>query len=238
MRSFQLEIYVKALDVQEAIDKAKDIGHIVVDIVRAQKDTNWGGRVIDSAIVGPNEEDPVIFDKYKIGVVTLVLSFLSYENIPDKRIDAGLIENDESSSGLSKLIEEVITQHHDTPLFDLSLAEVAQVDRAFHPAIPKYPAITIATPDYEIDRRYAGVDVTIRHYEITVWTKLLDKEVKLDQNLDVVEKLKDLLNIYQGWNGKCMRSILRSVEFGINELPIGKVYRSTIFYDCELFIPI
>jgi len=230
-RQINLEVYSKKLSGKASLDQSKNIAKEIVNI--GKKIFTWGDLVLETVFGGPNEEDPMEFGSSILSVCTVPMWFISYERIPDKRIKSGL--KNITAVGLSELMERILEQHKKTPLLDLSLSKVAQLSRGPIPLLGNFPAVTINAPTMDIEKTYSSADTEIRHFNIGVWTKLLDKEINLDQNLDIIEVLKDLLQIYSGWNGYCISSEIVDIEYDMTTIPIGKVYSSTINYDCHIF---
>jgi len=229
-RRFNIEIYAKEFKVKDAVDRTKAIADLVIDIIN--NNIEWEGLAIDSFISELVEEDPIPADSKVIAVCVIPLETHSLEVKPDNREVTNTIYR--TSETIQDSIKTLFETYYSAPDGDLDTSKANSIYRTSYPVIPKFPSITIGEPSMEVSRRFAGIDVEVRHFQIGVWTKLLDKEIQLDNNLDLVEAVKAILYRHCGYG---INPKIDSIVFDMSTSPVGNVYNSTINWDCDVFSP-
>ena len=97
----------------------------------------------------------------------------------------------------------------------------------------RFPAVAVMGDTEILAHTHAGVDTAERRLRVIVWTLLIDKEQSLNDNLAVVEALKDILQINYAFGGWCRNSTIDSIVYGQSAAEDVHCYQSTIHLTCE-----
>jgi len=77
----------------------------------------------------------------------------------------------------------------------------------------QFPAVSVFLDSEDSSHTEAGRDTVRRMLRLEVWSRLYGKEKSLDDNLDVVEALKASVQRNHQWGGKCVRSVIESIDY-------------------------
>jgi hypothetical protein len=129
-------------------------------------------------------------------------------------------------------------EHVDTVIQNYKATTLSSV-KSYHvhtlapiPAM-RFPAVATNGLTEALTPTHAGVDTADRRLAIHVWTYLLDKEQSLNDNLSVVEALKDILQTNYAFGGRCRNSTIDSIIYGQSATEDVHCYQSTINLTCE-----
>jgi len=214
----------------EAMDQVRSYLHSARDIIKQY--FKWDGLSIDTEIPMGETPEGIVYQHKFLQVGVLPIEIISYEFKPEERLT--LTEYRETSSVElgQRIFDRLVAQKTQTAF---SLREVNYIERAKVAPIPSFPAIVVLEPTTEYERMHTGLDHNARQFTIDIYTRLADKEINLDINLDLVEKVIDILQVYYTWGGTCYNSEVMGVEFIRDSRPSevgGMVYSSSIRYTC------
>lgn len=227
-RDFEIQVYCKSKRMKDATDNAKAFGVAIVDIIKT--DFHWQNLCIDSEVTGPNLGDPIELIDTNIAVSTVALTTTSRETLPTDR-DA--TSNTRYTS--KQIIDElriVFQGYYDNPAGALDLSDIGAIHKSVFPTVAKFPALTISAPSMDNDRTFAGADTEVQNLQVGVWTKLMDKEVQLDSNLDIAEVVKQILQKRGKWG---YLNTIDTIEYDIDQIAVGNVYHTQFNWMCRIF---
>lgn len=223
-RSFLIEIFVRHDTPASAMEQTRDlVGHLK-EILKSNRDMD--GHAVDVEFHPRFFEEVIAFQGKYLQIGTIPIRVLSYEFLPENRVDEDVIVPT-TSSELVKEIYETFQLYRLRP-GNLSLKTIEQLEKSRIPPIPKFPAISLIEPQIGQDRFYTGLDAGRRDFDISIYTRLLDKDPLLIENLTLLEVIKDIVQINHRFSGKCIQSFIDSVQFIRQTLNIGNVYTTTI----------
>ena len=80
----------------------------------------------------------------------------------------------------------------------------------------------------------AGIDVVDREVRLEIFTKMLDKDFALFNNLDLIENAKRLIQLDSTLGGAAMDSEIDNISyFRLNDDNLGLLYNSIITVICQ-----
>jgi hypothetical protein len=98
-------------------------------------------------------------------------------------------------------------------------------------ATRRFPVITVTEDTERLTHDYAaGIDAANRELVIHVFTQLLDKETMLNDNLSLVEAVKDICQSTYAWGGRCVTSEITQIRYG-QDLD-AMLYHTTLTLAC------
>jgi len=230
-RDISIEVYTRNYKTELGNKQLKDIISEIVNVCQVQNRSSsnrWSGSVFDCTWGTESYDTPFSYDGQVVQIGILPMTFTSTETIPASRPIVGTA-TETGQSDLIDYINTLMVTYIDGTDATFDLTNVRQINKKRIPPRSLYPGITIVGRDTSRDRRYAGADVAVNGIEIAVWTKLLDKEVNLDMNLDIVEVVKDVCQYNADWNGQCENSYIENIVYDrLDTGSIGMSYRSRI----------
>ncbi len=235
-RDVAIEVYTKHLKPKIALDQLKNIVRGIVDVCQTQNLDNtstWQSISFDCTWGTEVYETPFEVQNQIIQVATIPMTFLSHETIPSGRTPSATVTETGQSSVVTNVYDTLVSYIDASDTF-LDLTNVRRIYEKEIPTVPQYPAITVVGRGIDRGRTYAGMDVPMHNIELSVFTKLLDKEWSLDQNLDIIEVLKDVVQYNNQWGGRCEDTMITSVQYDRADIGgLGLTYRSRIFCNAE-----
>lgn len=201
-RNINIEVWSKLLDRKKAIEQCEDILSAVKDIVQANID--WSDNAIDTRIdgefYGPSDE-------YQTAVLSL--KSRSMETMPTVS-SVGTVAEINSDDLVQQMFTTIVGyKTSGTP----SLSEVYNFYRSYQMTLVRPPAVTLYEDSLKRDRRWAGADNPNRHFRLVTFTPLMEKESNLQQNIEIMEKLKDIVQINYKWAGKAWNTLVTRVVY-------------------------
>ncbi len=190
----------------------------------------WDGLAIDSEVHPKEYEELIPFQGQYMQMGAVPIEIITYEDQPTNRETLTEFRWTDSTDLIQVIFDRLTRQKNESVM---SLKPVKQFYRSQIPPIPAYPAVTLIEPITNNERVYTALDANTRIFEASVFTHLLDQEQNLDLNLDLVEVIVDVLQTYYMWGGRCIDSPVLGVQFFRESNEIGKVYRSTVTYQCQ-----
>lgn len=157
----------------------------------------------------------------------LPYTFSSWEQAPDFTLSTTISENDLRSVG------EYL---HDKLRVDASLSNIKFFFSHASPPIQVGQGVVSSVVETQLSstRREAGRDNPTGSIDVLTWTKASPFEGSLDLNLETVEKIKDVIQADQHFGGKCSRSYITFIEYGVNaqsSLYASRINIETWMYD-------
>ena len=237
-RSVSLEVFSsKNAKVENAVAEVQDIMSAIKDIGQVQISGMWGSSCFDFTMSEEFYQRPYFTTKNLIiqsGIMPF--TFLDEQIVPVADVKIAPSVKEVNSKTLIEFIYDVIKGYKDSTTYDLS--DVNVFSEFTIPLIPQFPAISIVEGRLLRSRTYTGMDEPTREFDISVYTQLIDKENSLDKNLDIVEVLKDILEIEHQWIdssdsvAQATTSKMKTIYYNRENIrALGKVYRSAIQYD-------
>ncbi len=235
-RDISLEVYEKGFKSNIVNERLKDFVDKIVTICQTQNTlgaNKWGSTTLDSTWENESYETPMETENQIIQVAILPMSFTSEETLPSNRIISQTVTETNQSDLIDEIYNKIVTYINGTDnAYDLT--KVKQIYKKEIPPMPVYPSITIVGRGVNRERKLTGEDMPVHNIEIAVWTKLLDKEIMLDKNLELIDTLKDAVQFNFMWSGKCYDSYIDSIEYERLDISkIGMVYASRMSLKCE-----
>lgn len=223
-----VEFFARQRTPEEAMEQVRYYSGVTKQIFKEY--FKWDGLAVDSEVFPKEYEELIPFQGQYLQMGAIPIEVITYEEQPQNLDIVNEFRWTDSVDLIAAVFDRLTKQKNES---NMSLRQVRQFYRSQIPPIPDYPAITVIEPITNNERVYTGLDANTRIFEISVFTHLLDQEVNLDMNLDIVETLVDILQVYYMWGGRCIDSPVLGVQFFRDTNEIGKVYRSTITYQCQ-----
>lgn len=224
-----LELFANQRTPDEAMDTVRLLANNIKQIVR--QNPTWGGIAIDTEIFAKEYEELIPFMGQFMQIGSVPIEILTYEQMPPNLDVRTEFRYTDSVDLIKAIFERLIRQKNERLM---SLGAVAEFYRAHIPPIPTFPAVTLIEPVTNSERVYTGLDANTRTYHLNIFTRLADQELNLDANLDILETVIDILQVYYSWGGRTINSLVQKIEFARETTArIGAVYRTTIEYMCQ-----
>jgi len=208
-RKINVEVWVSLLNAKEAMKETMELFEEVKEI--AQKSDYLNNQVLDivysteQGTFGLSTPPDVKFMQRSV----LPLTFVTKEKLPTDRkewMTPNLREG--KASTLTTVIYNALSNYRD--------ANPDKVQRLTDYASPPQAVnreLTLVPVEENLDHDWAGVDGVHRTYKIWYMTKLFGAEKSLDDNLAVVEEIKDAIFSNLQWDGYCINSWIPRVDF-------------------------
>jgi len=224
LRNYLIEVFSRHRSPAEAMNQTRDLVGLIKQVVKENIRVN--DQSIDVEIFPRVFEETITFQGQFLQAGTIPIRAHSYEFMPENRLEANTLVPT-TSSELIGIIHRTLDYHRSQPP-PLSLRNIVQIEKSRIPPVANFPALTVIEPQLDQNREYAGLDAGDRLFELTIWTRLLDKDPMLLEALDILEVIKDIVQIHHMWEGRSMLSRILSVTMSRESLEIGKVYRTTV----------
>jgi len=223
-----VEFFARQRTPEEAMEQVRHYAGVTKHIFKEY--FKWDGLAVDSEVFPKEYEELIPFQGQYLQMGAVPIQVITYEEQASPREVYNDFRWTDSVDLIQQIFERLTKQRNEA---QMSLRQVSQFYRSQIPPIPEYPAVTLVEPLTDNERVYTSLDANTRVFEISVFTHLLDQEVNLDVNLDIVETIIDVLQVYYMWGGRCIDSPVLGVQFFRDTNEVGKVYRSTITYQCQ-----
>ncbi len=213
-RSVDIELYVKLGRVEETGKYLQELCHHTKNMF----DSNWEDWRM------PNDDGDYTVWNYSPGTInydivsdrdilfqraSLPYVFSSWEQAPTFTTSSTIGQYD------LRTIGEYI---HSILLANSTLSSVKMFYNHATPPIMVGNGVVLSVLEnvWESNRRETGRDNPTGYIDILIWTKASPFVGALDLNLETVELVKDVVQADQHMGGKCYRSYISSVQYGIN----------------------
>ena len=223
-----VEFFARQRTPEEAMEQVRYYSGAVKQIFKEH--FKWGNLAVDSMIFPKEYEELIPYQGQYLQMGAVPIEIITYEQQPPILEQFTDFRWTDSTDLIHTIFERLVRQKNEA---SMSLRPVHQFYRSQIPPIPDFPAITLVEPITDNTRTYTALDSNTRIFELSVFTHLLDQEVNLDINLDIIETLINILQVYYMWGGRCIESPVLGVQFFRDTSEIGNVYRSTITYQCQ-----
>lgn len=220
-RTVDIEVYSKQPYAEDTVEQCMDLISAVKDI--AQANIDWDDNAIDTTM--PDETYRPVGEGIYAGI--LRMHILSTESRPSVIGSNSVVETD--SKSMIQAIHTVFTNHikGTSP----SLSKINKIYRSYDTPPMKYPAITLLEDNLIRDRKWAGQDHPTRNFRVKVQTYALGREKNLDDNLDLVEIVKDIIQKNYKWGGKAYDSQIQGISYDTVDMKDYPLYVSTIRFN-------
>jgi hypothetical protein len=220
VREINVEIYSKLLNRKDAVEQCQSLVSAVKDIV--QSNIGWSDNAIDTPM--PNESyEPL--EEFQLGILNLKCR--SREIFPAVTQVNTVAEV--SSSTLIDTVYDTIVAYKTSG--SPSLSEIKTFYRSYQVPVTGLPSICIFEDILIRDRRWAGVDNPNRAFRVVIFTPLLDKENNLSLNIEIMEKVKDIIQINYKWGGKAWNTLISRVSYDQIRETSFPLYATTIYFN-------
>ncbi len=218
-RYVDVEVYSKLLDRKKALEQCEYLISQIKDIV--QDNIDWSDNAIDTLM--PSEVyEPI--DEYQSGTISLIVR--SVEDIYDTINDNTIIEV--NSNDLIQVVFNTINAYRTSG--SPSLGEVKTFYRGYQVPTTGLPAVVVFEDELERDRRWAGADNPNRKFKVTIFTPLKEKETNLQFNIEIMEKIKDIIQANYKWGGYAWDTKIERVTYDtIREIDYP-LYATTVHF--------
>lgn len=236
-REFQIEGFVKGLNVNEAQTKATKLGEEIregllqrLEIINKddrQRPLSFYYQVGSLSLAGESS-----FEDFVIGKFILPLTFKSKAIISSKRVAYSTYTQSDDDEIFDKLVSLVTSMRGEY------YRKVASIYNTTLPVITyiKLPAIFIEEDSSNILRYEAGRDTIVRSFTISVYTRALPKTQLLWDNIEIVEGLREALLIHYRLEGLIKRLIVRETNYSLSMVENNSYfYKTSLSFDCECY---
>lgn len=225
-RNIDIEIYAKELDSQFGFNRSSEI-------VSAIKDIFQDNHTINDNVYKSNWElqetgDSITYGNRQIQRAMLSLSCISTETMPTRVIEQ-TVESDVSPE---LLVETILNTIQGQKGSYTNLNRVHTFTDSVTKPIAVYPAVFVGIPVGTRQQERPGSDDFQSNVEVHVITKLVTKEKSLNNNLAIVEDVKDLLQVNYMFGGKCENSIISEINYEIEDEDL--LYTSVFRLGCSI----
>lgn len=225
IRNINVEIYSKIIEKNKAIEHCESLISAVKDIVQANID--WSDECIDTVM--SDEIYETFDDKYQTGLLSLACR--STESRATGTTVTSMVEV--ASDTLVQYIYDTIVGYKNpddgrTP----TLNEVKNFFRSYEYPIYRMPSVTLLQIGLTRERKWAGQDYPRREFKLIVQTPLHEKETNLDLNIDIIEKLKDIIQKNYRWNTYAWNTDIDRIDFFTEDKFPSYRTEITFFVDC------
>lgn len=215
-RYVNIELYVKQPKPTDSMEYLQKLAHYFTSMFEESYDAwQFPNQDGEATVFSYNplsiEYETIENRDQTIQSAVLPMVFSSWEQVPTFTIYPTITGAD------LRTIGEYV---HDYMRTDATLGNKAKFFfSSAYPPIQVGQGVVVATIENTCDstRREAGRLNPNSIIEIVVWTKASPFEGALDLNLEVVEMIKDLIQINQNMAGKCSRSYFTNIQYGINQ---------------------
>lgn len=241
-RDISIEVYAKAARREDAVVHTMDIMEAIKNIGQAQITSLWNSTCFDFDMYSETYIEPVALKSNQfIHGGSMRFRFRDHHTIPvgSRKRKASVAET-KASDILNAVYDAIYSYRSD---LTYSLADVNIFVKQDIPPLPKFPAITVVEGKTNRLKSLTGMDDVTRIFDISVWTELVDKEYSLNKNLDIVETLKDILEIEYTFTNSTVAQAYNSqivqTTYNRNDVrSLGRVYRSAIQLEVNGFEPL
>jgi|SRR3990167_9656199 len=241
-RDILIEVYAKAVDRKYAVAQVMDIMEVIKNIGQAQISSLWNSTCFDFDMYSETYMEPVVLKSNQVIYGgSMRFRFRDHHTIPvsSRKRKASVTET--KASDILNAVYDAIYSYIDDLTY--SLSDVNIFAKQDIPPLPKFPAVTVIEGKTNRLKSLTGMDDVSRIFDISVWTELVDKEYSLDKNLDIVEILKNILEIEYTFTNtttaQAYNSQIIQTTYNRNDVrSLGRVYRSAIQLEVNGFEPL
>jgi len=241
-REISIEVYTKAAKKEFAVSQVMDIMDVIKNIGQAQITSLWNNTCFDFDMYSETYMEPVVLKSTQVVYGgSMRFRFRDHHIIPiSSRKRKASVAETKASDILDAVYDAIYSYRNDQTY---SLSDVNIFVKQDIPPLSKFPAITVIEGKTNRLKSLTGMDNVSRIFDISVWTELVDKEYSLDKNLDIVEILKNILEIeYTFTNSTVARAynsqIIQTMYNRNDVRSLGRVYRSAIQLEVNGFEPL
>lgn len=94
------------------------------------------------------------------------------------------------------------------------LPEIRSLKSFTLPPQPVYPVVFVSIEDESRDHRFAGQDSVNRTVGVNVFTKVKSRQKSLDRNVDLADRLRQIIMAYPDVDGTCYQMDYAGTNFG------------------------
>ncbi|RJR27772.1 hypothetical protein C4561_01570 [candidate division WWE3 bacterium] len=239
-RNFQIEGFIKELDITSAQQRATTLGEEIRDgllrrasIRKSDKEKSLVG--FGMTVGNLTLAEGVSNEDFVIGKFILPITVFSHSVIPStKKVEQTHTERPEKEV-FSKLLE--ILKANRSLMF--SVVRPSNIFSVVLPGLGTFntPAVFVEEISSDLLRRESGRDTIIRNFVISVYTSAIPKPQLLWSNLEVLEGIRDTILVNSQLDGLAKRTVVDKSSFYISTLKGSNsyFYRSSLDVKVECF---
>ena len=226
-REVNLEIYIKSISLKNAREQLRDLIENVKTILT--ENYTIEGLVDDLHLRTLDFDDPLSFGDSILQRGVITINGFTYENKPSDRLSDSSISEATENQIIDELKDMFIT-YKDDATYPLNTIKSLNV-QTIAPQVA-FPAVLIAgSLASQRYREYTGLDVLDMTCEISVFTKLVDKDYALYTNLDIAENIKRNLQRVANLNGYLLDPEIERINYYRSfDGRLGLIYQSSLMY--------
>lgn len=230
-RIVEIRVYQKSYQAtKHSVADAMDLMNALKDIIRTEY--QWvHGSVEQCADTLFGDEDIGDWEPFRNAFVqrsSMRITCRSQEAYPTQTVTTTL-----SDVAFRPFIDNVYATLQGYQATTLSAVKTMEEHTIVPIPATRFPAIAVNGETEQLVHEPTSVDTANRNMTIRVWTHLLDKESLLDANLDIVEAVKDILQINYAFGGRCRNSEIQGIRYGQAGEEKQMLYESVLSLSCE-----
>lgn len=223
-REVEIYVYVKG------IGKQKEDSLQCLETIEEIRNLLYGDHTLNKSEIynlefGEEDYGQTPFGRLMLQKGRFTATFWSKESLPSDRIANIAL----SSADVKDLLDSITDKFKECKA-DGSL-DVRQIENVDLPPITKFSSLGIIELPSSIEHKEAGRDTHFRNFSVFVWSKLFDKEIALDANLDLIEQIKDLIWKNYKWEGQTQNTRIQTINYQM--LQESMLYQSQVNFECE-----
>jgi len=201
-RVYDLEIHTKGLSVEAVEKKNYELVNKLEELLRTNLNYNLRDTILDLVIGSPvSQVQPTSIDSSQfictsiLKVETFSKNYIANRLVGKTDLNSDTTNESASYTLLLKLFN-FLKVLRTVPVTTYGLADVVVLEKNEIPATAKLPAVLVIQPDYDVNRKWAGMDSQNKRLEIKVLTRAVPQEAQLLQNLDITKRILQALEVY------------------------------------------
>lgn len=226
-KEVELQLYLKGLSLKVIKESLRSL---IKRITRILTDNyTLSGTLYDLYLESQGFQDPLVLTNSIIQSATIRIIGYSFEFKPTNIASDESLKHLDENKVISE-IKELFIRYKNSIEYPLSTIKSLNLQTIGPQS--NFPAVLIAgSLDSPRVRTFTGLDTLELRCEISIFTKLLDKNYALYSNLDLVENIKRVLQLSGNLNGYLLNpEILRINYFRTLNPMLGLVYSSVLEY--------
>jgi len=225
MREVRLDLYFKSMNMLTARENLRRMTSNIRDVLTDNFTIN--DRLYDLYIKVEDFDSPIMVGDSVIQSVSISLNGFCFDYKPDDiEIPISIVES--KGNDIITQLKNLFINKKDHLNYPLNTIKSLSMQTLSPQLI--FPAVLIAGPlNSDRMRNFTGMDSLNTICEISVFTKLLDKDYSLYSNLDITQNIRKVLEISDDLGGYLINSQVLTVDYLRNIHPnLGAVYHSII----------
>lgn len=236
LHTVRFDIYTKKLDAQAAFNQGVGIVNTLKTIllpsytetgyqVKTDQEDGAIQTCASSEVVDERFTDIIDYNNTLVHYALLTLEFFSHWTTYQSHLTIESVASlrETPPKELMEVLFEIVKDFKET-----ELSKVESFKYGSLPPQPQYPCVYVTTDSLTPMRTLTSAEVDEHETKIQILTKLLDTQESLLSNMEIAEKIFDILNANSYLGGRIMEYRQPTIDFGQMELGDTMLYASTI----------